>query len=503
MPTSTTQSESTSAAPAESLDPACTRFMQAYPEYARTSLLDELRAGEYGRLDEQNHVYLDYTGGGLYADSQLRQHQALLAHDVFGNPHSHNPTSMAMTERVESARSYVLEFFNASPSEYVAIFTANCSAAIKLVGEAYPFGVGDRYLLTSDNHNSINGVREYARARGASFDQVPVLMPEMRIDRQRLGELLAQARPGANNLFAFPAQSNYSGVQHPLEMIGEAQRQGWDVMVDCAAFVPSNRLDLSRWRPDFVPISFYKMFGYPTGTGCLIARRAALGKLKRPWFAGGTITIASVLGDGHYLADAPAGFEDGTCNYLNIPAVEIGLRHIASIGIDTIHERVRCLTGWLLESLTALTHSNGRPLARIHGPCTVDRRGGTLSGNYLDRNGQVIDSRRVEELAGRAKISLRTGCFCNPGAGETALGLTKVEMQALFGRTNPMSFDEMTAFVKANYGKTANAVRISVGLVSNCADVQRFLAFVAGFKDKTLADIGEVEATHPVSHDQP
>ena len=117
MPTSTMQSESPGSAPAQSLDPACTGFLQAYPEYARTGLLDDLRAREYGRLDEQDQVYLDYTGGGLYADSQLRQHQAMLAHDVFGNPHSHNPTSLAMTERVESARSYVLEFFNASPDE--------------------------------------------------------------------------------------------------------------------------------------------------------------------------------------------------------------------------------------------------------------------------------------------------------------------------------------------------------------------------------------------------
>jgi len=40
--------------------------------------------------------------------------------------------------------------------------------------------------------------------------------------------------------------------------------------------VPTNRLDLSRWHPEFVSLSFYKMFGYSTGVGCLLARRAAL-----------------------------------------------------------------------------------------------------------------------------------------------------------------------------------------------------------------------------------
>ena len=75
-----------------------------------------------------------------------------------------------------------------------------------------------------------------------------------------------------------------------------------------------------------MPLSFYKIFGYPTGVGCLLARRSALVKLRRPWFAGGTITIASVQGEGwHYLIPGEAGFEDGTVNYLNLPAVAIGV----------------------------------------------------------------------------------------------------------------------------------------------------------------------------------
>src|SRR5205807_8418562 len=92
-----------------------------------------------------------------------------------------------------------------------------------------------------------------------------------------------------------PAQSNFSGVQHPLDWIEVAHRYGWDVLLDAASFTPTNRLDLSRWQPDFVVQSFYKMFGYPTGVGCLVARKAALAKLRRPWFAGGTITVSSII----------------------------------------------------------------------------------------------------------------------------------------------------------------------------------------------------------------
>src|SRR6478735_84200 len=85
-------------------------FRRAYPTYETTSKLDELRATEYARLDARDHVYLDYTGGGLYAESQLRDHLALLTRHVFGNPHSTNPTSQAMTDLVERARHHVLAY---------------------------------------------------------------------------------------------------------------------------------------------------------------------------------------------------------------------------------------------------------------------------------------------------------------------------------------------------------------------------------------------------------
>ena len=213
-----------------------------------------------------------------------------------------------------------------------------------------------------------------------------------------------------------------------------AHERGWDVLVDAAAFAPTNRLDLARWQPDFVPLSFYKMFGYPTGMGCLLARKAALEKLVRPWYAGGTITISSVQGDGHYLVPGEAGFEDGTVNYLNIPAVEIGLRHLASIGLDVIHERVMCLTGWLIENLRAMRHATGQPLVKIHGPADLSMRGGTVTVTFFDRDGHAIDDGRIEQLANWERISLRTGCFCNPGAGEVAHGLTPEIMRTFFAR---------------------------------------------------------------------
>jgi selenocysteine lyase/cysteine desulfurase len=461
-------------------------FLQAFPAFEQTQRLDELRAAEYSRLDRLGHIYLDYTGGGLYADAQIRAHQDLLLNNVFGNPHSTNPTSQAMTHYVEQARAYVLEYFNASPEEYVCIFTQNASGALKLVGESYPFGPDGHYLISFDNHNSVNGIREFARAHGCPITYLPVIPPDMRMDEEKLAAGLENASPSGHNLFAYPAQSNFSGVQHPLEWIERAQKKGWDVLLDAAAFVPSNRLDLSQVHPDFVCMSFYKIFGYPTGVGALIARRQTLTKLRRPWFAGGTITVASVQGDRYYLHEGAEAFEDGTLNYLTLPAVEIGLRHIAQIGIETIHTRVSCLTGWLLQQFSALRHSNGSPMVKVYGPVTPEQRGGTIALNFFDPRGHFIDHRRVEECANYVNISLRTGCFCNPGGGEIALGLTPGELQTCFIGHTRYTIDD---FRRCIDDRSTGAVRVSVGLASTFEDVYRLAVFARGFKDRLSSDI--------------
>jgi selenocysteine lyase/cysteine desulfurase len=454
-------------------------FLDARPAFGATAALDALRAAEYGRLDASGDVYLDYTGGSLYAESQIEEHVALLRAAVYGNPHSVNPTSSASTVLVERARAAVLRYFNAPESEYACIFTPNATGALRLVGEAYPFRPQDRFLATFDNHNSVNGIREFARAKGARTAYVPLEAPDLRVADGLLERYLDDAVPGGHNLFAYPAQSNFSGVKHPLEWIALAQERGWDVIVDSAAFVPTSRLDLSVWQPDFVPISFYKMFGYPTGLGALIARRSALARLERPWFSGGTVIAANVQGEMVVPLSGHALFEDGTVNYLGIPAIEIGLRHVERIGIDTIAQRVEELGSWLLAELQRLVHSDGTPATRVYGPRTWDRRGATIAFNFLHPDGRVVDERFVDIVAAAHRISVRTGCFCNSGAGETAFSISK---DTLIGAefAEGMILDDYIRLVGM---PTGGAVRVSLGLATNFADVYRFMRFATEFRD--------------------
>ena len=270
----------------------------------------------------------------------------------------------------------MLSYFRASTDEYEAIFTLNASGALKLIGESYPFGPGSQYLLTYDNHNSVNGIREFARDKGATFRYVPITDPELRIDAAALLAALDAAQVGYHNLFAYPAQSNFSGVQHSLDWIERAHERGWDVLLDAAAFVS--------------------------------------------------------------------------------------------------------LTDLLLIGLQGLHHRNGAPLIHMYGPTTNEERGGTIAMNFFDAGGALIHPKEIEREAGKRNISLRTGCHCNPGAGETALHITEEQMASLFRAKERMRFER---FLHAADALKEGAVRASLGIVSNVADVDAFLRFAEQFRD--------------------
>ena len=461
-------------------------FLRRSPSYAATTAVDELRATDYARLDRLGHTYLDYTGGGLYAESQIRRHQELLHERVLGNPHAQSPASLDSAELAKESREAVRRFFNAPEDEFEIVFTPNASGALKLVGEAYPFAPGGVFLLSYDNHNSVNGIREFACGKGAAATYIPVREQDLRLDEEQVQRALRGAGDDADKLLAFPAQSNFSGAQHPLEWVSQAQKLGWDVILDCAAFAPTNPLDAQAIGADFIPISFYKLFGYPTGSGCLIARREALAKLRRPWFAGGTITLASVQQeDWYHLAHGATGFEDGTIDYLGLPALTIGIEHLENVGVPVIHERVQALAGWLLDEMAALHHSDGSPLVRVFGPQGMERRGATIALFIVAPDWRPYDVYDVEAAAARERISVRSGCFCNPGDGEVAHHISRADMERCFrDPAAAITLLQCQRTIEDKTGKVPNTIRVSLGLASNFADVHRFMAFAESYRDR-------------------
>jgi selenocysteine lyase/cysteine desulfurase len=421
-----------------------------------------LRTREFGRLDRAGAAYLDYTGAALYPASLVRRDARRLLAAVRGNPHADSAPSAASTAAVDCARALTLAFVGADPALYDVVFTAYASGALRILAEAFPFDRDSRLVLTADNHNSVNGLAWPARRARARVVVTPLDRELRAVDPSA-----ALARTRGPSLFAYPAQSNFSGVRHPLEWIQHAQARGYRVLLDAASFAPSARLDLAAAPADFVVLSFYKIFGYPTGVGALVARRAALAALRRRYFGGGTVDYVSMP---HRLAQrraGAAGFEDGTASFLAMDAVCDGLRWIQRLGMEAVARHASSLTDRLLERLRR------RDDIVLYGPDRVVARGGAVAFN-VRRRGEVVPYEDVEAAARAAGVAIRGGCFCNPGAAAHAFGFDRRRTRRC------LSGDfSIPRFRRCMAGTPVGALRASVGIATDAHDIDRLVDVIA------------------------
>jgi selenocysteine lyase/cysteine desulfurase len=122
----------------------------------------------------------------------------------------------------------------------------------------------------------------------------------------------------------------------------------------------------------------------------------------------------------------------------------------------------------------------------VHGPADGRDRGGTVALNVLDPTWRAVDYRLVEARAGEAGISVRGGCFCNPGAAAHALGFTRAGTARCFRAALRDGFD-LDRLRACMGGAPVGAIRVSVGLASLERDVLRFVEMLASFRDATPA----------------
>ena len=450
-------------------------FLAEHPAYPEAEV-EALRRSEYARLDAQQTTYLDHVGGTLAPASLLERDYQSLRNSILGNPHSGSKTS---TEAYTRARAEIHRFFRCTADEYEIIFTANASGAIRLIAESFPFEHGSEVLLTKDNHTSVHGLREYAKAKGASVKYVP-LDTDLRIHEELMQRSLARLTPGHPHLLAFPAQSNATGTRHDLAWIERAQQHGAMVLCDAAALVPQSRLNCSLHQPDFIAVSFYKIFGYPTGAGCLLVKRSALNMLTPPSFAGGAVCYYSgpwSPTDRLLYREGEQRFEVGTPNYAAFPTIAHGFEFIAQLGLEELGARSCILARWLEAQLAELRHDikSRAPLCRVYGP-SAEYKGATVMLNFFDCYNAVFPHSLIRQAAECFGISVRNGCFCNLGAVQQATYTTAGAEHCELDKTEKIldcrSFDE-NILNKGNCG----AVRVSFGLGSNFADAYRFYLF--------------------------
>lgn len=449
--------------------------------YGYNGQIDHIRRTQFPHL--KGAKYLDNTGSSVYQKRQIDSVLRNLEENLYGNTHSVNPSSTRTERAVEEARQMILDWFNVNIADYAVIFTAGATGALKLVGETFPWTHDSEFLYMRSDHNSVLGIREYALERGATFDCTDEADLMSRIKPRNVNP--KPGRADTAHLFAFPGECNFSGVKYPLSLIDlfhngtlGSKKGTYYVLLDAAALVPNAPLDLQAHPADFVALSFYKMFGYPSGLGALIARQDALPVLKKTFFSGGT--VATAISDDHFhlwQPDVCTRFEDGTLPFLNIMAIKYGFEVLSDFGMDAIKMHTWSLMDYGYEQLKQLVHKNGQHLVEFYGRHDThnpDLQGPILNFNLHKPNGSYYGYFEVAEVAARRNIHIRSGCACNPGACYGYLHLDnsfvkKVHQGMSTGGEGKQTCHDHLDVVD---GRILGSIRVSIGYMNTWEDIQ-------------------------------
>ncbi|GMN56533.1 hypothetical protein TIFTF001_025648 [Ficus carica] len=464
-------------------------------------------------------VYLDHAGATLYSELQMEAIFKDLTNNVYGNPHSQSDSSSATCDIVREARQQVLDYCKASLKDYKCIFTSGVTAALKLVGDAFPWSSQSCFTYTMENHNSVLGIREYALSQGAAAFAIDIeesvhesngRVTSMRVSQhqvQRRNDAKSfqhESKGDAYNLFAFPSECNFTGLRFNLDLVKMIKEDSarllegstfcngqWMVLIDAAKGAATKPPDLSQYPADFVVISFYKLFGYPTGLGALIVRNDAAKLLKKTYFSGGT--VAASIADIDFVKRRKGIeelFEDGTISFLSIASISHGFKILNSLTTTAITLHTTSLATYVRKVLLSLRHENGAIVCTLYGAesskeanltyigtiiCKVlcHGFGPIVSFNLKRPDGSWYGYREVEKLASLSGIQLRTGCFCNPGACAKYIGLSHMDLLSNV-EAGHVCWDDNDIV----NGKPTGAVRVSFGYMSTYEDAKKFVDFI-------------------------
>ncbi|KAL0398999.1 UNVERIFIED_CONTAM: Molybdenum cofactor sulfurase [Sesamum radiatum] len=129
----------------------------------------------------------------------------------------------------------------------------------------------------------------------------------------------------------------------------------WMVLIDAAKGSATSPPDLSKYKADFVVVSFYKLFGYPTGIGALIARNG---------------TVAASIADVDFYKRRDGieeYFEDGTLAFVSIAALRHGFKILNALTISAISRHTTSLALYVRKALLNLRHVNGSRVCTLYG----------------------------------------------------------------------------------------------------------------------------------------
>ncbi|EED15665.1 molybdenum cofactor sulfurase, putative [Talaromyces stipitatus ATCC 10500] len=466
--------------------------------------INKIRRKEYPGLNKT--CYLDYGGATPYAKSLIDISAKLWKSDLLGNPHSKSASSLRSTEYVNQARQHVLDFFRADPDDFDIVFVANATAAIKLVANCFQ-EKGFWYGYHTDAHTSLVGVRELADKGYHCFSSDKSLdewiesphlhedddfyLPNDLIRKDNTNRPVLDS--GFIKLIGYPAQSNMNGHRTPkkwakrIRQKGHANREGLYTLLDAAAFCSSAQLDLSDpdAAPDFVSVSFYKIFGMPDLGALIVRRKSSEILLSRQYFGGGTVDMVTAFDHFHAkkIHHVHEVLEDGTLPFHNLVMLDTGivLHHRLFHSMDEISNHASHLALQLYTDLSRLKHANGKSVCKIYKDENSiygdsDSQGPTVAFTVRKSNGAWVHYDYFEALASACNIQIRTGGVCNPGGIAEHLELASWEL-----RRNYCEGYRCGEPFRVRGGKPSGIIRASLGAMSNRRDVETLVAFVKHF----------------------
>eukprot|EP00977_Amphora_coffeiformis_P012761 scaffold3226_cov160-Amphora_coffeaeformis.AAC.22 len=485
-------------------------------------------------------VYLDYAGAALPWRSQLEQIGNQVS--ILANPHSTGPAAARTARRMEHVQKRLLDWLDAQPGRlagiqrnrlnslkgqkdhdddddddldhhpgYEILFTSGTTQAMQIVAERLAWkakcqncGRSSQFVCPVETHTSLIGMRGCALARGASFHCLPIaqLVSELNADKPP-SWYKAHSQPclfcpaQVPNLLAVPLECNFGGnrtafSQAWVQKLSQPGRPCWSLL-DIAKAVSTGPVSLRRENPDFCTLSFYKIFGAPTGLGCLLVKRSILnewlghvGSTEQLYYGGGSVDLLLPQQNITIPRSSPSllsSLNSGTCHFRGIVDLNHGFDIVDRLGMEAIRRHTLSLSRELFRRFRRLRHANNSPVVVFYGAWSNESAleaidiGPTLAFNLRRQDGSYVGFNEVAKLAALNRpypIQLRVGCFCNPGACQQALQLKEDIVLENHRKTGHVCGDDIDIID----GMPTGAVRVSFGKDSTWEDLDALVSFV-------------------------
>lgn len=374
-------------------------------------------------------AYFDGPGGTQVPRMVVEAMNDYLFHHN-ANTHWAYPTSEETDAIIDSARTVLADFLNATPAEIV--FGANMTTLTFHLARALAreFARDDEIVITElDHHANIAPWRRLEKECGVTVRMAKMIPETGVLDWEDFSRQITRR----TKLVAIGAASNALGTINDIRRAREmAHSVGAKIFVDAVHYAPHGLIDIREWNCDFLVCSAYKFYG--PHLGILYGRRELLELLDFPKLIPAPDS-------------APERAETGTQNHEGIAGAAAAVNFLASLG-NAVTRRKR------LESAFSQLHERGKSSikalwnglqemsrVRVFGPTPDKARTPTIAFTINDMSSTEVAERLAErglflsdgdfyavtviERLGQAGV-VRAGCACYTTEEEVERLLTGV-----------------------------------------------------------------------------